>query len=110
MPLVGIPKASPVTASLEPRCTVDGIGQDLTRSALRAVTGYVVSTLDRNGVIIEINDDAQAILRRPLSSLLGSPHDLLYAPDEQAAGLPGDDRRATAIAADGNVGRSDFQR
>lgn len=92
MPLVGIPKASPVTASLEPRCTVDGFGQDLTRSALRAVTGYVVSTLDRNGVIIEINDDAQAILRRPLSSLLGNPHDLLYPLDERAAGQPIADR------------------
>lgn len=64
---------------------------ELARLMLDNIRGYVVYILDPDGLVLDINRDAEMILRFRPVDLRGQSHAIFYPPDEQEAGLPAAD-------------------
>ena len=72
------------------------VAEERVRDAIAASKDFAVITTDASGAISAWNEGATAIFGHEASAVLGAPIDLIFTPDDRAAGVPDDERRRAA--------------
>jgi len=68
-------------------------GEERMRLVAASTKDYIIITVDLDGMITSFNSGAERIFGYPEAEIIGQPYELIFVPEDRAAGMPADEQR-----------------